>query len=587
MAVQHSQLDPLPHDLPFRVDSQTIGRGAYASIRKATPLDRPTPTFAIKFIHKSYAVKHGRLSPKQILMEVSLHEHVGVHRHIIQFFATGEDSIWRWIAMEYAAGGDLFDKIEADVGCGEDVAQVYFRQLVGAVGFCHSRGVAHRDIKPENILLAASGELKVADFGLASLFYYKGTRKQSTTMCGSPPYIAPEVLACSKQSSHHQYSSQRGKTKPPRSEGYNADQIDIWSCGVVLFVLLVGNTPWDQPTEDSYEFDEYVRTSGRSSDELWQKPPSAALSLLRGMMKVDPSTRFTLEDVRRHPWFTRPNPYLDADGHLSEPVFLATQMLENLKIDFNQDPTASSSSQKPASSSSAAADAMDIDNSAPSNNGFHSFTQPEPAINDSVFTWDRPAHLVAQNDHLSFSQPVTNASNPLTSLAPTSSLADDPSLSQFSQTPSVPLSLTQRAQRFDDIVPATALTRFVSHLERSLLLPLLSEALGRLGVPAGRFSGAESDYPDEDAEAATTTSSWIKVKTLDGRMCPLVGTIVVDPMSSSSSSNSGGGSQMEGTPSLLEVRFIKVTGDPLEWRRFFKKVVVLCKEGVWVPGEMG
>lgn len=163
-------------------------------IRKAVPLEAQTPVFAVKFIHKDYAIRNGRISAKQLAMEVSLHSHVGQHPNIIEWFATGEDTVWRWIAMEFADGGDLFDKIEADKGVSEDIAHLYFLQLISGVSFMHSKGVAHRDLKPENILLSDKGDLKLADFGMATLYQYQGKTKQSTTMCGSPPYIAPEVL---------------------------------------------------------------------------------------------------------------------------------------------------------------------------------------------------------------------------------------------------------------------------------------------------------------------------------------------------------------------------------------------------------
>ena len=145
--------------------------------------------------------------------------------------------------MEYAEGGDLFDKIEADVGVSEDIAHFYFTQLISGVSYMHSKGVGHRDIKPENILLSNAGNLKIADFGLATLFEYQGQTKLSTTMCGSPPYIAPEVISCSKSTQSR---------NAPKASGYSANLVDIWSCGVVLFVLLVGNTPWDEPTSQSW-----------------------------------------------------------------------------------------------------------------------------------------------------------------------------------------------------------------------------------------------------------------------------------------------------------------------------------------------
>ncbi|KAH8813217.1 kinase-like domain-containing protein [Xylogone sp. PMI_703] len=528
-----SQLDPLPTDLPFRIISKTIGRGAYASIKKAIPPTDPTPVFAVKFIHKAYAVKHGRISNKQIQMEVSLHSHVGQHPNIIEWFATGENEIWKWIAMEYAAGGDLFDKIEADVGVSEDIAHFYFTQLISGVSYMHSKGVSHRDIKPENILLSESGNLKIADFGLATLFEYNGNRKLSTTMCGSPPYIAPEVIECGKAS-----QSNKG-TKP---KGYAANLVDIWSCGVVLFVLLVGNTPWDQPTTESWEFEEYSKTNGRSSDDLWQKLPSTVLSLLRGMMCVDADKRFTFDRIRSHPWYTRKNPLLTTDGKMSDPLSLATKMLEGLKIDFSQRPTASQrASQR---------DIMDID----SNQSF-SFTQPEAPIHDSLFEFERPPLL-------SSSQPTKADDSMYAMNKPTSSLleslAEEPSMSQFTSAPSVPLSLTQHARRFQDIVPSYSLTRFFSHLPEQHLFELLNDALHQLNIPTPRFHSRDH-------------AAWFKVKTVDGRQCGLFGDIVIDKYMAE-----GG--------ELLEVRFVKTKGDPLEWRRFFKHMVILCKDGVFVPG---
>lgn len=468
-------------------------------------------------------------------MEVSLHSHIGQHPNIIEWFATGEDKTWKWIAMEYAEGGDLFDKIEADVGVTEDIAHLYFLQLISGVSYMHSKGVGHRDIKPENILLSASGSLKIADFGLATLFEYQGGKKLSTTMCGSPPYIAPEVITCSKNA--------QSKTK---GTGYAPNLVDIWSCGVVLFVLLVGNTPWDEPTQSSWEFDEYIKSNGRSSDELWARIPTSVLSLLRGMMNVDPANRFTFEHIKRHPWYTRKNKLLTPEGKMSDPLSVATKMLEGLKIDFSQQPSAS---QRPQSS-----DAMDID-SHPTDK--FSFTQPETPINDVQFDWERPPRISAA---FSASQPVNAREQTIFPSAAMESLADEPSMSQFSANPTVPLRLTQHAQRFQDILPNYSLSRFFSHLASTPLLQLLSEALHHLNIP----------IPSPQTLQHGDHAAWIKIKTIDGRRCALSGEIVID-------------SYLTGEIELQEVRFVKTKGDPLEWRRFFKNVVVLCKEGVFVP----
>src|SRR5690606_36678730 len=122
---------------------------------------------------------------------------------------------------------------------------------------------------------------------------------------------------------------------------YRGDFVDIWSCGVLLFVMLVGNTPWDEPTNNSYEFCEYVEHNGKLDTDLWANVPTAARSLLRGMMKINPEERFTIEDIRRHPWFTRPNPYLAADGLCTNSLSLATTLLEKLHVSFGVEPLSS------------------------------------------------------------------------------------------------------------------------------------------------------------------------------------------------------------------------------------------------------
>ncbi|KAI1453070.1 Pkinase-domain-containing protein [Annulohypoxylon moriforme] len=542
--MMQSQLDPLPSNLPFRFISKTIGRGAYASVKKAIPLDSTTPVFAVKLIHKGYAISHGHISAKQIAMEVSLHSHVGQHPNVIEWFATDEDHTWRWIAMEFAEGGDLFDKIEADIGVSEDIAQVYFHQLISGVSFIHSKGVAHRDLKPENILMSENGNLKLADFGMATMFEYRGQKKQSATMCGSPPYVAPEILVCGRQ-------ERRAGTELAK---YSPELTDIWSCGVILFVLLVGNTPWDEPTKQSWEFMEYKKTNGRSSDVLWTKIPVEALSLLRGMMNIEPKKRFSFAQIRQHPWYTRHNEFLASDGQINDPIVLATRMLENLHIDFSQQLP---SSQRQSQSST---DAMDVDDGLSK----MSSTQPEAPINDVLFDWERPALRTLA---VSSTQPMSRADASLPPSATQSSnffdaLAEEPSMSQFSQTPGVPMTLTQRAQRFKDIVPAHSFTRFFSHMPPRLLVQMLGDALHNLNVPLP----SQPPYISPGDHVST-----IKIKTMDDRKQGLHGEILIDKY------------YLPESQELLEVRFVKLKGDPLEWRRFFKKVVLLCKDGVYKP----
>jgi serine/threonine-protein kinase CHEK1 len=504
-------------------------------------LHTEAPIFAVKFINKSYAQKYGRIKQKQLQLETTLHKHVGMHRNIIEFYDSGEDHAWMWIAMELAEGGDLFDKIEADSGVSEDIAHVYFTQLINAIGYMHSKGVGHRDIKPENILLSADGDLKLADFGMATLFEYHGKRKMAATLCGSPPYVAPEVLSCSTHDG--------GK-----GIGYSADIADIWSCGVVLFVLLAGNTPWSKPVEghDEYgrpnEFLEYIQSKGKPSDELWDNLPLEVLSLLRGMMKVDVASRFSLTDVRRHPWFTRSNKYMDNNGRLIDSLSMATNMFEALHVSLEADPLA-------CMQRSINSDSMDIDQMADFKAALSS-TQPEIPAEDMLFDWDKMSRLA-----ISSTQPMGPTHGlPSTQTMQTSDfLADEPSMSQFTMTPSVPISRTQMARKFRDILPAQSLTKFYSLWTISLLVPLIVEALSRLGVPT----------PNMPLPSAQGTEYNIKVRTQDDRACPLTGRIAVEMIADG----------------LVEVSFVKGSGDPLEWRRFFKRVTVLCKDAVYKPDE--
>nr|POF16445.1 serine/threonine-protein kinase chk1 [Quercus suber] len=402
------------------------------------------------------------------------------------------------MCLELADGGDLFDKIEADEGVNENTAHMYFTQLINAIGWCHDKGVAHRDIKPENILLSGTGDLKLADFGLATQFQVPGREGKKTTMmvCGSPPYIAPEILAIGNVNLK--------RRKDEEKAGYCPDIADVWSCAIVLFVLLAGNTPWDLPVlEESYEYNEYVHSSGRPDDELWEKVPDHALDLLRAMLTVNPPDRLAISQVKTHAWYTRENPYV------ADRVALATSMLENMRV-FNEDkPPSASQPQKPRASQRT--DAMDVDRRSDAWAHLGVPDQPETPIAATPFDWQVAPPLGSQR----FSQ--------LGDASLTSHLADDPSMSQFSQTPAVPLRLTQQHDTtFTDILPAGSMTRLLSEWAPRQFLPLVLGALRALDV---RLS-APPDTDDPDAPPRLPLA--VRVKCLDGRRQPLHGTVVFE-----------------------------------------------------------
>ncbi|KAG6827439.1 hypothetical protein H0H92_011794 [Tricholoma furcatifolium] len=212
-----------------------------------------------------------------------------------------------YMLMELAGGGDLFDKIVPDVGIKDDVAHLYFNQLLSGMTYIHSEGVCHRDLKPENILLDAAGNLKISDFGLSAVYKLKdsGRTRPLTERCGSLPYVAPEL-----------------NTDQP----YQAEPIDVWGIGVILYAMLAGNTPWDEPTSNSPEFQRYL--AGSIFDELpWNRFSPEALSLISGLLTIDPRDRFTLADAFQHPWVMRPS-QLASQG----PSVLAEQLTAPLRI---------------------------------------------------------------------------------------------------------------------------------------------------------------------------------------------------------------------------------------------------------------
>lgn len=473
--------------------------------------------------------------------EMVLHSHLKRNKNIIEFLGNGEDTHWLWIAMELAEGGDLFDKIEADIGVGEEIAHFYFTQLISAVSYMHTTGIAHRDIKPENILLSGDGNLKIADFGLATLFRHNGKTKMSKAVVGSPPYMAPEVVESAR-----------------KDGGYAPNVSDIWSCAVVLFVLLVGNTPWDEPTSRSFEFKDFVYLGGKGNiaeDELWARIPTSALSLLHGMLKLETKKRLSLDAIRIHPWFTQPNNHLNISGQAADPIRLATQMMENLRVDFN-----APASQRRGPSHS---DPMDLD-TVPSaavcselDQLKTSSTQPGAPMAEDPYGWERSTF----RDPASASQPLAafEARMSSTQLSPHVSniLANDISLSQFSCTPSVPLSRTQAARKFNDIVPSHTNARFVSALPLALLSEYVSNALHRMAIQSNARMRSENHSP----------SAYLQIATKDDRGQGMKGTIIIEPCG----------------PDIHEVRFVKAKGDPLEWRRFFKRVCFHCKDAIIVP----
>ncbi|XP_056162225.1 CBL-interacting serine/threonine-protein kinase 24-like isoform X2 [Syzygium oleosum] len=182
-----------------------------------------------------------------------------------------------YIILEFVTGGELFDKIVHQGKLSENLCRKYFQQLIDAVAHCHSKGVYHRDLKPENLLLDFHGNLKVSDFGLSAL-PQPGVGLLHTT-CGTPNYVAPEVLG---------------------QHGYDGAAADIWSCGVILFVIMAGYLPFDETDLPSL-FKKI--NAAEFSCPFWFS--AGAKSLIQKTLDPNPKTRIDIDTIRKHPWFRK------------------------------------------------------------------------------------------------------------------------------------------------------------------------------------------------------------------------------------------------------------------------------------------
>ncbi|XP_031273551.1 CBL-interacting serine/threonine-protein kinase 5-like [Pistacia vera] len=251
-----------------------LGQGTFAKVYFGKNLSTQE-CVAVKVILKDLVKKEGLM--EQIKREISVMRLVR-HPHVVELKEVMATKAKIFFVMEYVKGGELFAKV-AKGKLKEDLARKYFQQLISAVDFCHSRGVYHRDLKPENLLLDENEDLKVSDFGLSALPEQIWNDGLLHTRCGTPAYVAPEVL---------------------RKKGYDGAKSDIWSCGVILFVLLAGFLPFqDENVMKMY------RKIFKAEFEFppWISPD--ARKLISRILVTDPEKRITVSEIMRNPWFQK------------------------------------------------------------------------------------------------------------------------------------------------------------------------------------------------------------------------------------------------------------------------------------------
>lgn len=214
---------------------------------------------------------------KELLMEVSILKSLD-HPNIVKLLEMYEDEKYYYLVQEYCSGGELFDKIQEFHSFSEKQAAEYMRQIVSAIYYCHERGIVHRDLKPENLLIESkkpNAQLKVIDFGVSAK-YKKGEKLHEKY--GTPYYIAPEVLL----------------------RNYD-EKCDIWSCGVILYILLCGYPPFNGPSD--VEIMKVVKTGKYSFDDPdWKHISKDAKALISKMLQYTPAKRLSAKEVLDDPW---------------------------------------------------------------------------------------------------------------------------------------------------------------------------------------------------------------------------------------------------------------------------------------------
>ena len=242
---------------------------------------------AVKILNKAKIKQLGM--EEKVQREINI-LHLCTHPHIIRLYEVIDTPTDIFLVNEYVSGGELFDYIVSKGRLSADEARNFFHQIVSGVEYCHFQKIVHRDLKPENLLLDSNLNIKIADFGLSNIMRDGDFLR---TSCGSPNYAAPEVI------SGHLYAG---------------PEVDVWSCGVILYALLCGSLPFD---------DESIPNLFKKIKSGMYSLPShlsqLARNLIPRMLEVDPMKRITIPEIRLHPWFQHKlPPYLRHPPELME-----------------------------------------------------------------------------------------------------------------------------------------------------------------------------------------------------------------------------------------------------------------------------
>ena len=292
-----------PNKGPYLL-GEALGEGAFAKVRLATQIHIKEKC-AIKIVDKR--LLEDTTDIQRLKKEIKILKSIR-HKNIIQLFDIMESKTNLYFVLEYCKGGELFDYIVKNKRLKETEACIFFQQIINGVEYLHKQGIIHRDLKPENLLLDYNNNIKISDFGL-STFFAKNHFLQ--TACGTPSYAPPEML-----------------------EGlqYNGEASDIWSCGIILYAMLCGTLPFTESKE------EIIVQKIKMHDYTIPKYLSKeAQDMLNHILKINPEERFTIDGIKKHPWFNLVKPHLIKGISLNEVIIPVDDNILNMVKEFGFD----------------------------------------------------------------------------------------------------------------------------------------------------------------------------------------------------------------------------------------------------------
>ncbi|XP_063291955.1 serine/threonine-protein kinase BRSK2-like isoform X2 [Pelobates fuscus] len=253
---------------PYRLE-KTLGKGQTGLVKLGVHCITGQKV-AIKIVNREKLSESVLMKVEREIAILKLIE----HPHVLKLHDVYENKKYLYLVLEHVSGGELFDYLVKKGRLTPKEARKFFRQIISALDFCHSYSICHRDLKPENLLLDEKNNIRIADFGMASLQVGDSLLE---TSCGSPHYACPEVI---------------------KGEKYDGRRADVWSCGVILFALLVGALPFDD--DNLRQLLEKVK---RGVFHMPHFIPPDCQNLLRGMIEVEPEKRLSLDQIQKHSWY--------------------------------------------------------------------------------------------------------------------------------------------------------------------------------------------------------------------------------------------------------------------------------------------